>query len=45
MISKKLYWLNKLGTGLLFAVTAIGISHLVQSTRAGSDFGLIIFLA
>ncbi len=28
-----------LGPGLLFAGAAIGVSHLVQSTRAGSDFG------
>ena len=30
------------GPGILFASTAIGVSHLVQSTRAGSDFGLMI---
>ena len=36
-------WLKKLGPGLLFAGAAIGVSHLVQSTRAGADFefGLI----
>ena len=33
-------WLRKLGPGLLFAGAAIGVSHLVQSTRAGADFGL-----
>ena len=32
--------LRKLGPGLLFAGAAIGVSHLVQSTRAGADFGL-----
>lgn len=32
-------WLKKLGPGLLFAGVAIGVSHLVQSTRAGADFG------
>ncbi len=32
--------LKKLGPGLLFAGAAIGVSHLVQSTRAGADFGL-----
>ncbi|MGV6846673.1 MAG: divalent metal cation transporter, partial [Lutibacter sp.] len=32
-------WLKKLGPGLLFAGAAIGVSHLVQSTRAGADFG------
>ena len=32
--------LKRLGPGLLFAGAAIGVSHLVQSTRAGADFGL-----
>ena len=32
-------YLKKLGPGLLFAGAAIGVSHLVQSTRAGADFG------
>ncbi len=32
--------LQKLGPGILFAGAAIGVSHLVQSTRAGADFGL-----
>ena len=31
--------LRKLGPGLLFAGAAIGVSHLVQSTRAGADYG------
>ena len=31
--------LQKLGPGLLFAGAAIGVSHLVQSTQAGSRFG------
>lgn len=31
--------LSLLGPGLLFAGAAIGVSHLVQSTRAGADFG------
>lgn len=30
------------GPGILFASTAIGVSHLIQSTRAGADFGLMI---
>ena len=30
---------KQLGPGLLFAGAAIGVSHLVQSTRAGADFG------
>lgn len=32
-------FLKKLGPGFLFAGAAIGVSHLVQSTRAGADFG------
>ena len=39
MIFFKFNWLKKLGPGLLFAGAAIGVSHLVQSTRAGADFG------
>lgn len=31
--------LKALGPGILFASTCIGVSHLVQSTRAGADFG------
>ncbi|MEJ6754715.1 MAG: divalent metal cation transporter [Flavobacteriales bacterium] len=30
---------NTLGPGILFASTAIGVSHLVQSTKAGALFG------
>jgi len=30
------------GPGILFACTAIGVSHLIQSTRAGADYGLFI---
>jgi Mn2+/Fe2+ NRAMP family transporter len=32
--------LKVIGPGLLFAGAAIGVSHLVQSTRAGAMFGL-----
>ncbi len=35
-------FLKTSGPGVLFACTAIGVSHLVQSTRAGADFGLMI---
>ena len=42
-------FLKSFGPGLLFAGTCIGVSHLVQSTRAGALEGLalagIIFLA
>src|SRR6056297_2643471 len=30
---------NALGPGLLMAGAAVGVSHLVQSTRAGADYG------
>jgi Mn2+/Fe2+ NRAMP family transporter len=33
---------NILGPGLLFAGAAVGVSHLVQSTRAGAHFGLAL---
>lgn len=32
--------LQALGPGLLFAAAAVGVSHLVQSTRAGAEYGL-----
>ena len=32
-------WFKLLGPGIIFAGAAIGVSHLVQSTRAGADFG------
>ena len=34
--------LKTLGPGILFASTAIGVSHLVQSTRAGAEFGFAL---
>ncbi len=34
--------LAALGPGLLFAGTAVGVSHLVQSTRAGADYGFAL---
>ena len=37
--------LKNLGPGLLFAGAAIGVSHLVQSTRAGADFGFSLLWA
>ena len=33
-----------LGPGLLYAAVAVGVSHLVQATRAGADFGLSMAL-
>ena len=42
-MNKQLLRFSKIsGPGILFASTAIGVSHLVQSTRAGADFGLLI---
>lgn len=35
----KTSWYKILGPGLLYAGAAIGVSHLVQSTRAGAEFG------
>lgn len=31
--------LDVLGPGLLYAAAAVGVSHIVQSTRAGANFG------
>jgi Mn2+/Fe2+ NRAMP family transporter len=33
-------FLSRLGPGLLYAGAAVGVSHLVQSTRAGANYGL-----
>lgn len=37
-------WLYALGPGLLFAAASVGVSHLVQSTRAGAVYGLALLL-
>ncbi len=39
-------YLRTIGPGLLYAGAAIGVSHLVQSTRAGAGFGfaLLVFV-
>ncbi len=37
--------LKSLGPGFLLAGAAIGVSHLVQSTRAGADYGFILIWA
>lgn len=42
LISRASRFAKTLGPGLLFASTAIGVSHLVQSTRAGAEFGLLL---
>ena len=36
---KKRHFLKTIGPGLMWAAAAIGVSHLVQSTRAGASFG------
>lgn len=35
-------FLKTLGPGILFASTAIGVSHLVQSTKAGAEYGFAL---
>lgn len=37
--------LKTLGPGIVFAGMCIGVSHLVQSTRAGADYGFILLPA
>ncbi len=38
---KSTFW-KSLGPGLVWAATAIGVSHLVQSTRAGASYGFAL---
>ncbi len=38
-------YLKALGPGILFASTCIGVSHLVQSTRAGAVYGFTLLTA
>lgn len=42
MISKIQRIKQTLGPGILFAATAIGVSHLIQSTKAGAEYGLTL---
>ena len=37
--------LSVLGPSLLWASAAIGVSHIVQSTRAGATYGYILIIA
>jgi Mn2+/Fe2+ NRAMP family transporter len=37
--------LKSLGPGLLYAGAAIGVSHLVQSTKAGAQYGYVLIIA
>jgi len=36
--------MKAIGPGVLYAATAVGASHLVQSTRAGASYGLALVL-
>lgn len=38
-------FLSKLGPGLIYAGAAVGVSHLVQSTKAGGMFGFDLIIA
>jgi len=38
-------WQKVLGPGILFASTAIGVSHLVQATQAGASYGFTLIWA
>ena len=38
-MSSRAGFLKAFGPGLLWAATAVGVSHLVQSTRAGASYG------
>ena len=40
MINKQ--FLKSLGPGLMWAGAAVGVSHLIQSTRAGANFGFYL---
>ncbi len=42
MFNKQL--ISSLGPGLLFAAISVGVSHLVQSTRAGAIYGLAMLI-
>ena len=36
------YYLNRIGASALFSGAAIGVSHVVQATRAGGDYGFTL---
>lgn len=40
----KKQFIDSLGPGLLFAAVSVGVSHLVQSTRAGAVYGLAMLV-
>lgn len=37
-------YLQAIGPGIVFAATSIGVSHVVQATRAGADFGYALII-
>lgn len=43
-MSQSSNFFKALGPGLLFAAAAVGVSHLVQSTRAGASHGLVLLV-
>lgn len=43
-MKKSIFNLQILGPGLLYAGAAVGVSHLVQSTRAGAEYGLLMIV-
>ena len=45
-LSSERHFLKAIGPGLLLAAIAVGVSHLVQSTRAGALYGfaMLIFI-
>ena len=45
MEQSKRNFLQALGPGIVFAGMCIGVSHLVQSTRAGADYGFVLLAA
>lgn len=44
MITRLIATLNSLGPGLLYAGAAVGVSHLVMSTRAGASYEFLFLL-
>lgn len=44
-LSTMLSRLKALGPGLLYAGAAVGVSHIVQSTKAGAEYGYVLILA
>ena len=43
--SRRSALLRAIGPGIMYAGTAIGVSHLVQSTRAGAGYGFALVWA